>query len=302
MKTNKQIRELWVKENIKKENNDEPTPTPWEFLKSLKFNLKIVEENFNSKSVDPTLIVTCSDGSQLKIGNPREECFSGYIQLKGDKMRYKAVYKGKRASSMAIEEARGLLKSDNWYPSVFSRTEDLDKNGNPVYFGTGLVNHNGSHKPWTVMVQGKEKEVRNLTDNDIIALKQVQWLTCGGNLLRYTFLEGDSVEIFMEGRRHGIPYCPFESFKPYKVLEYITQEPNWSPFSKKDSIHDLTIKETGEKVSLSVVSKESDHGIWSFLEKWGMTGQKIFWSEGKKYFIHEADYKRIRENLSVVSE
>ena len=67
----------------------------------------------------------------------------------------------------------------------------------------------------------------------------IQWMSCTGNLARFTFNHSKKeVILLIEARRHGIPDIGafYEtSGRPTAILRYVTQEPTWEWWENADT-------------------------------------------------------------------
>ena len=75
---------------------------------------------------------------------------------------------------------------------------------------------------------------------NVLECETAQWLSCAGNLLRYSFdHSARTVTILVDSRRHGIPSNRFRGNynwqRPDQVIRYETQEPDWEWWETADT-------------------------------------------------------------------
>lgn len=137
-------------------------------------------------------------------------------------MKYVAIY----ISSVAIEAAReaafNLIVADDYY----SKTFDAGR------FGTKkLVDWDG--KNYNVAAQTVAK-LTDLTEDVLDDIKVISWTSCRGNFVEYDFTVDGEVKLTIDSRRHGIPCRALEGMTPDKILDYVTQEEDWSVWDTRD--------------------------------------------------------------------
>jgi len=192
-------------------------------------------------------------------------------------MKYAAKYTGV-AYDAAVKDAIALIRRDSYY-AMYAQGR----------YGTKITGRLDSGGLWgefyLLGIKGYFESLRGVTEEQVLQLPAVGWVSCSGNRMLYAFdHQKKEVVLSVDSARHGIPSRALSSFVPDVVEMYESQQTDWAWHETMEDVRPRTpVPPAARRMVAGDSYKKLSAEFWpdeiqaaqEFIQAWRLTGDVI---------------------------